>query len=116
MWIFLGGWFVCLFLPLRLLKPPPLLFLAKFTLHPFKERTMEKFLIPALMQGIDGAWIYLFLFSKSASECSHLFFFPDTEWSASFGIKVLLEEDNLRVSVLCPEVNLNCRLGDLYTN
>ena len=75
---------------------------------------MEKFCMQALMQGIDGlwisSWIHLFLFSKFA--CSHPFF--NTEWSTSFGIKVLLEENNLDVSVPCPEVNLNFKPGDLY--
>lgn len=46
----------------------------------------------------------LFLFSKST--CSHLFF-SNTERSDSFGIKVLLKENSLTVSVPCPEVNLN---------
>lgn len=52
------------------------------------------------------------------------FFFPslhvlissffNTEWSTSFLTKVLLEENNLTVSVPCPELNLNFKLGDLY--
>lgn len=78
---------------------------------------MEKFHIQALMEGIDGAWIsswiHLFLFSKSA--CSHLFFFFNTEWSTSLVTKVLLEENNLTFSVPCPELNINFKLGDLYT-